>query len=339
MGSPKTNVRWGAMAKVEAAYGTPETLSAATDGVDLIEEPEVDPQYVHDGARHGKSPASHGGRKRVGRMARFAEPTLRMEPAGAGAAYAAGVTPNVHTFLRAAGLAGAVDTTPASEKWTYTPHAVGAEESITLELYSRGEKHPLAGVYMDLTIDMDVPGIPIFEFGAHGLYSALPTDVAFPSITYPTVEPPKAEGVNFEVTIGVDTFTAGKIKKLMVPWNRNIAPRALDNVTGLHGGFNVGAERIIECEAIIEAEALTVASPYLATAGLNIFELMERASVMALAFQCGSVQYKRFSFAAATAQMIAAPRQLEGSAAMWAVKFHCLPSTLTTNDEMSLVFD
>lgn len=339
MGSPKTNVRWGCLAKVEAAYGTPEVLSAATDGVDLIEEPEVDPQYVHDGARHGKSPASHGGRKRVGRMARFAQPTLRMEPAGAGAAYSASVVPNAHTFLRAAGFLATLDSTAAAEKYTYTPHAVGAEESITLELYSRGEKHPLAGVYQQLTIDMDVPGIPIFEFSSNGLYSALPTDVAFPAITYPTVEPPKAEAVNFEVTIGADTFVAGRIKKLMVPWNRNIAARALDNVTGLHGGFNVGAERIIECEAIIEAAPLTVGSPYLAAAGLNPFELMERASVMALGFTCGSVQYKRFSFAAATSQMIASPRQLEGSAAMWAVKFHCLPSTLTANDEMSLVFD
>lgn len=339
MGSPKTNVRWGCMAKIEVAYGTPIALTAATDGVDLIEEPEVDPQYVHDGARHGKSPASHGGRKRVGRMARFAQPTLRMEPAGAGAAYAAAVVPNAHTFLRAAGFLATLDATASSEKWTYTPHAVGAEESITLELYSRGEKHALAGVYQQLTIDMDVPGIPIFEFASNGLYSALPTDVAFPSITYPTVEPPKAEGVNFEVTIGVDTFTAGKIKKLMVTQNRNIAARALDNVTGLHGGFNVGAERVIELEAIIEAEALTSGSPYLAAAGLNVFELMERASVMELAFGCGSVQYKKFSFAAATAQMIASPRQLEGSAGMWAVKFHCLPSTLTSNDEMSLVFD
>jgi hypothetical protein len=339
MGSPKTNVRWGAMAKVETTYGTPVALTPATDGIDLIEEPEVDPQYVHDGARHGKSPASHGGRKRVGRMARFAEPTLRMEPAGGGVAYSASVTPNVHTLLRAAGFLGTVDTTAAAEKWTYTPHAVGSEESITLELYSRGEKHPLAGVYTDFTIDMDVPGIPIFEFGAHGLYSALPGDVAFPSITYPTIEPPKAEGVNFDVTISATTFTAGKIKKLTVTKNRNIAARALDNVTGLHGGFNVGAERIIEAEAIIEAAPLTAGAPYLAAAGLNPFELMERASVMELGFQCGSVQYKRFNWAAVTAQMIGAPRQLEGSAAMWAVKFHCLPSTLTTNDEMALVFD
>ena len=37
--------------------------------------------------------------------------------------------------------------------------------------------------------------------------------------------------------------------------------------------------------------------------------------------------------------MIGSPRQLEGSAAMWAVTFHCLPSTLTSNDEHVLTFD
>lgn len=339
MGSPKTNVRWGAMAKVESVYATPVALSASTDAIDLYEEPEADPDYAHNGERHGKSPASHGGRKRVGRMGRFADGvTLKMEPAGAGSAYASNNLPNVHTLMRGAGFAPTLVTTSGSESVAYAPHAVDAEESLTVELYRRKEKHPLCGWYSDFVFDLDLHGIPSFEFAGKGAYSALPSDVAFPSFTLPTIEPPKGQAVNFSVTIGGTTFVAGKIKKLRQQLERNIAARASDNVTGNHGGFNVGAERVFTLEAIIEATTLP-GSPYISSTAANPWELMERGTVMALAFSVGATQYRKFDFAAATAQLIEAPSQLEGTAAMWALKFHCLPSSLTANDEVLYTFN
>jgi hypothetical protein len=316
-------------------------LAGASDGLDIILEPECNPDYVHNGERRGKSPATHGGRARVGRMARFGACTIGIEPAGAGVAYSASVFPNVHTMMRAAGFLGTLDTTVGDEKWTYTPHAINAEESATMELYYAGEKHPLAGVYAQLEIDMDIPGIPIFNFASQGLYSALPTDAAIPAITYSAFkEPAKAVGVNLTATIDATTFTVGKIAKVMVRQNRNINPRANDNTTGLHGGFNVGAERIFTMEALIEAEALTTASPFLddSPSGFNIYELMERASKMALAFKVGSADYLCWQFAAANAQLIAAPQQVNGAAAMWNCQWELKPSSLTADDECSIIF-
>jgi hypothetical protein len=211
-----------------------------------------------------------------------------------------------------------------------------AEESGTLEVYERKQKYPLAGVYAELTADFDVPGIPRFAFACQGLMSALPTDSAVPSITYPTVEPPKAEGVNLTAVIDATTFTVGKLKKLQLLYARNIAPRAHSNTAALHGGFNVGVERTITLNAMIEAEALTATTPYIAAAGFNIFQLMERASVMALAFGWGTVQYNRFAFTAATAQLVDAPEEEEGPASMWNCTWELKPSTLTANDEYAL---
>lgn len=337
MGSPKRLVQWGGLAKVEAASGTPEVLAAATDGVDLIERPSSLVDYMHQGQRRGKSPASHGGRRRVGRMGRFGTGTVMIEPAGPTAAFAAGVASNMRTWMRAAGFDVAIDTTPGSEKETYTPHPVGAEQSITFEAYERGQKYPLAGVYSNLKLSSDVPGIPVAEFAYQGLFSALPTDAVVPAITYPWGEPAKCEGINLQATIGGTTFIVGKLKSWALEIERNIAARAHDNTAALHGGFNVGAERLITLEALIEAVPLTAAPPYLAAAGFNIFELMERASVMALAFGWGSAQYNTHDITAATAQLVEAPEQEEGPASMWNCKWELKPSSLTANDELSYV--
>jgi hypothetical protein len=273
-------------------------------------------------------------------MGRSAKANIAIQPAGAGAAYASNVVPNIHTFMRLAGHLATLDATADAESWTYTPHAVLAEESGTLEVYERKQKYPLAGVYAELTADFDVPGIPKFTFACQGLMSALPSDSSVPNIVYPTVEPPKAEGVNFTAEIDGTTFTVGKLKKLQLLYARNITARAHDNTTPKHGGFNVGVERTITLNAMIEAEALTAGAPYLAAAGFNIFQLMERADAMALAFGWGTAQYNRFAFAAANAQLVDAPEEDEGGvASMWNCTWECKPSTLTANDEYSLTAD
>src|SRR5688572_18026894 len=130
MGSPKTLTLYGLLAKAEVTYGTAVVLAGATDGVDLIRRPAIKTDYMHQGARAGKSPASHGGRARVGRMGRFGTGTVAIEPCGAGAAYSASVLPNVHNWMRASGFTPTVVTTVSSESVTYAPHAVGAEVSL-----------------------------------------------------------------------------------------------------------------------------------------------------------------------------------------------------------------
>ena len=326
MGSPKTLTLYGLLAKKEVTYGTPVVLAGATDGVDLMRRPSIVTDYMHQGERAGKSPASHGGRIRVARMGRFGTGTVAIEPCGAGAAYSASVLPNIHTWLQAGGFTPTVDTTASTESVTYAPHAVGAEASLNLEAYERGQKYVLAGVYANTKMTCEVPGIPMFEYSLFGLQSALPTDSAVPSITYPTTEPPKAEGVG----LVIGAWTVGYIKSLEFNYERNISPRFLNNSTGLHGGFNVGIERKLTLKCLVEAAAL---------ASYNPFSTMEAGTTEAIAFTVGSAQYERFTFEADTAQLVTAPEQEDGAASTWELNFELKPSTLTANDECRFIFD
>lgn len=336
VGSPKTLVKYGVLAKIENVYGTPVVLAGASDGIDIIVAPEPNVDYAHGGERGGKSPATLGGRARVGKMGRFGTVTVAVEPAGRSTAFSASNLPNIHTLARLGGWTPTVDTTPGSENVIYVPTAHGSEESATLEAYYRGQKYPFAGVIGNSKWSSDVPGISRFEVECQGLLSAIPSDAAVPSITYGWPEPPKSIALNLTAVIGGDTFTVGKIKSFELLMERSINPRANDNVTGLHGGFNVGVERKLTLKAMIESEPLKAAAPYLGTAGFHIFELMERASAMALAFTIGSTQYNTFDFAAATAQLVNSPEQAEGSASMWECEWELKPSSLTTNDECSI---
>lgn len=335
MGSPKTLTKYGLLAALETVYGTPPVLDPATDGVDLIAMPVINTDYAHQGERAGKSPASHGARKRVGRMGRFGTGTVQLEPCGAGVAYAADVLPNVHTWLLAGGFSAAVDTTPGSEKVTYTPHAVGDEESISCEAYVRGEKKVLSGVYANTKLTSSVPGIPLFEFALSGIQPALPIDALVPEIVYPTVEPPKAEAV--QLTIG--SWVVGNIQSLEFNYERNLNARLLNNATGLHGGWNVGVARTITLTAIVEAVALKAASPWSGAGTYNPFASMEEGEEQAISFTIGATQYERMKFQANQAQLIAAPEQEEGAASLWSLQWECKPSTLVANDECAFIFD
>lgn len=335
MGSPKTLTLYGLLAKEEVTYGTAVVLAGATDGVDLIKRPSVVTDYMHQGERGGKSPASHGGRKRVGRMGRFATASIGIEPCGAGAAYAVAVLPNVHRWLQAGGFTPTVDATPGSESVTYAPHAVGAEKSLCAEAYERGQKYVIQGMYANTKLTFDAPGIPMFEFSAFGIQSDLPTDSAVPVITYPTVEPPKAEAVL--LTIG--DWVVGNIKNIEFNYERNISPRFLNNSTGLHGGFNVGVERKLTLKCLVEAVALDTAAPWSSATQYNPFASMEAGEQQAISFSVGGTQYEKFDFEANQAQLVSAPEQEDGAASTWELTYELKPSTLTANDECAIIFN
>jgi hypothetical protein len=340
MPSPKTLVKYGAMGKKETTYGTAVSLAATADALDIISPPEPVVDYVHGGERGGKSPAERSSRQRVGRMGKFATFTLAFEPAGGGAAYSATVKPNVYVAMQMGGMVWALSTATGSESYIATPAPAGTEDSATVELYYRGQKYPLAGAYASWEWGGDVPGLPQLKLDAMALVSSDITDVAVPTLTYSQfVNPAKAEGILLKATVGTATFTVGKIDAFSLACDNNIERRALDNVTGLHGGFNMGVERKFTLKATIESEALTTASPYAASAGFNIFKLMENAATAVLSFTVGSTQYYKYTVTAAAAQLVNVTESAKGAASMWECEWELKPSSLTANDEVTITFN
>src|SRR4051812_21177752 len=120
MSSAKSIVIHGMTCLVEASYNAGGSPATSTDGVQLAELPQLVPDWANDGAR-AMPPGTTGYQRRVGASGRFATASFKAEPKGAGAAYSASVTPNIHKLLRAAGFDAAVTVTGGSEKWTYTP--------------------------------------------------------------------------------------------------------------------------------------------------------------------------------------------------------------------------
>src|SRR3990167_482865 len=336
MGSPKTVIKYGALSALEAttAYGTAVTLTASVHGLDIITPPACETLYMHDGERAGKSPAERASRQRVGRMGRYGSAKLEYEPAGGGAAYDGTIVPNVHTALLSGGMIATMATATATiSSVTYTPAPAGSEQSATTEIYYRGQQYPLAGCYSSWVLGSEIPGIPKLSCDVMGLFSSLPVDAALPTITYSAFKnPAKAEGVNLIAVVVVGTatatFTVGRIASFELGCANDIVARAHDNTANKHGGFNMGIERKFTLKASIESEALTTAVPYAATAGFNIFQLMEQAPTMALSFTVGGTQFYRYTISAPAAQLVSAPEQILGAASMWDLEFELKPTAL-----------
>lgn len=330
MSSEKLINEWGVLVDVESVYGDGGTLTAADDGVLVLEQPVVSPEYAHDGARRGERGPMALGIKRVGKSGLTGAVSLVTEPAGAGAAYAAAVFPNIHKLLLLAGLDDTLDVTGSAESYTYIP---GAGDSGGLEIYTREQKYILAGAYTDLVIAAAGPEIPVAEFAVQGLLTK-PTDSAVPAITYPSVDPPKAEAM----VVDIGDFLAAVVRSFTFSLNRSISPRMNQNAAGGHAGFVYGFG-VPTLELEIEATDLQT-TPFHKVAGLDPYVLAENATPLDLTLTVGSTQYNQYTIDANQAQLNAPIDDGEdGAAAIWTLSFDLLPSTPALKDNFSIVFD
>lgn len=335
MSAPKTLGRWGLLAKIEAAYGTYNQPAAATDGILVVQRPDVELGYGNDGRRHSrrlKNVPKSGGSGKV---------TLAHEPAGLGIAYTATKAPSPHLLLRGAGFDAASDLTVGQEKYTYTLTPEGSYSALSLEPYYRGMYAKLAGCYADtLKISAAAGEVPLMEFAYQGILQQLPQDLALPQITYldaQLVDPPKAAGLN----LVIGTFTPIRVKSYEFNLSRHLGERALDNVTGKHGGFTPGSAEDVEVSltTVIEATALEPATPWHTAGKLNPYQLNELASALGVSLQIGATQYKRWKISAAAAQLMEDPEQDENNAALWSLTWDLKPSGFDKFDHVQLVWD
>ena len=330
MSADKSLDQWGVLMKAEASYGAGVTVAAGTDGFLVMEQPDVGLLFAHEGTRRGTRGPMNQGIARVAKSGLHCNPTLIHEAAGFGAAYSASDLPSCHIPLVAAGLAATVVVTGGSETVTYAP---GTAVSLGCEIYTREQMYDITHGYCDMSIEADGPDVPVWLFPLWGVL-AQPTEVAVPSITsYNVIVPPKSTGV----TLNIGDYTAGVVRSWGFALNRQITPRLDSNAADGHAGFHLGGIDPI-LTVVIEAEVFQ-ASPFHAAAALNPYQLAAAATGLAVSLTLGSVQYNKWTLAAAQAQMEVITDDADNDVATWELAFKCVPSAPHLLDGFSLLFD
>jgi len=324
----KSRNEFGVLLKEEASYGDGGTLAGASDGILVNEEAWPELGYIHDGARRGESGPVATGLQNVKKSGRFAEVPLIAEAHGGGAAYSASVKPNVHVPLLLAGFDATLDATGGSEKYTY---ALGAGSSGVGEFYAREQMIKMLGILADLSITADGPEVPVWEFALSGL-AELPTEAAVPSITYPSVKPPKAENI----TLQMGSFGSAVVRSHGLSLNRSLSARG-DQNSGGHKGFK-GGTRFPTLEVEIEADSF-VSDPYHAAGGINPYQLAELATALSLSLVVGDTQYNRYKINASNAQLQPVGDDEDEASAIWTLTFDLRPSAPGQKDNFTIVFD
>jgi hypothetical protein len=323
--------------KAEPSYNGGGTLSASTDGILVTDDIVPTHEYAHDGARR-QPPGMAGYMRRVAPAGPRITFPFAHEAKGAAVAYSASVVPSVHRALLAAGFDGAVTVTGGSEKWDYTPTPLtGTPTSLAAEVYGRGQKYPVTGIYLNLeSIEFGDGMVPHWTFQARGLRGAV-SDVSFPSITYPTLttEPPKSAGL--VLTFGSFTTNA-IIRSGSLKMNRELGWRANLNAASGDAGLSPG-RRTPTIELLFEATAL-VGSPFHTSAGLDPYKLYEAGTELTAQIDIGSVQYNRFSIIPGKLQMMGPPvEESDEGAALWRVTCQCNPTSVNNNDDTTIRFN
>ena len=319
----------GFMAKVEAVYGTAETLTNTADGVfpylgDGLPPAPTALEYLFDG-NIGRDIATLFPVKSVAPNGRGRKAEFPVLFKGAGATYTALVMPprEVDLMLQAAGF----DRTFATATHTYTPTAAGTTyKSLTFGHYAQGKAHVMAGALADWSFDFNDLGVPTHSFALQGI-GGLPTTLSLPSITYDytSVIPPVAAGS----VISIGSWVAPIVKGGSFKLNRNLGnARARITDAGGHLGFVPGAMQP-ELTLMVEQTAL-VASPFHTTGGIAPDALREAATAITVSARFGTASFNRFTVTLNNAQLVNAQPAADDAIAMYELTFRGTGSNAVT---------
>jgi hypothetical protein len=326
---------YGLLGDLETNYGEGATLQESTHAILLNDKIDVPIMAAVTGER-GPAPGVGASFARVQPRGWYSEFTVPIAARGAGSAYSASVFPrDLHTLLQISGHAAEVDTTPGSEKWTYTPVSALADfESGAFHGHSRDERVVLAGAYSDFAFEIDGASFMICEFPVRTIVDTLPLDVVLPSMTYQdlTVIPPSA--VNLQIALG--NFTGGRSRKIRFQANRNVfGPRIDQNAaTNPLAGFGLG-RRNATIEWTIEQEDLA-GTPYHSATALDPYRLRDAGTELAFGFTLGATQYNKLVFSAPQVQVVDVRKEEDDEAALWTLALECHTSDAVTDDDYEI---
>lgn len=259
----KLNQVIGFLGKVEATYGSAESLSNSTDGFNVYigdgdPEPPTPYEYVYDG-KIGRAFGNLVPQIRTTPNGRFRMGQHKVLPKGLGSAYSTSsvLPPNeIHRWLQACGFDATFDT----DHWEYTLTAHGTGfKSLTYNAYLQGSLYPMTGVLGNLSFETQGLGVPVWTIDYKGLAAVDPTDAAVPSLTVlaPSVIAPVSAGM----TVSIGSFTNAVVRKIAFRQNRNIDTARIDmQLAGGHAGFVPGGSAP-ELEIEIERPARSTYDP------------------------------------------------------------------------------
>lgn len=331
-----------AMETTSYLSGTP-ALAPATDGFKVYETPDPDYSYLDDGMREGMEPGGSGGLQRLAASGRKFGVDLVHYFKGAGAAYATNTRSSVDRVLRALGMSATVGGGVGTEKIDYAFLSDLSLNALVAEIYSRGQKHNGKGCYVSkIVIDAQGLVVPKWTITLNGVSSALPGDSSVPVVAYAleSVKNPKAVGTLLTIVSGGQTFAAAKMRHHTLTLERVITDRGDQvDVVLQHAGFMLG-EWKATLEAELEITALVPGAPYLSSSAIDPYRLFENASLCALTWQHGSVQYNRVKYSGPTAQLVERPTEdKDGPIPLWNTKWELKPSTETADDGLLITTD
>lgn len=326
------NDRISFLGKIQAAVGTAETLSASQDALlPYVEDggpaaPEAI-AYVGDG-NVGRGAAQLVGARRIVPTGAHRRGQFRCLPRGRGAAYSASVFPpnEIHRWLLVSGF----DATHNAGAITYTPTAPDVYGAVmTLQQWAQGSLYTQRDVIANFSFEAAGLGAPIFTFDWVGVVDAMPTDGAFPTITYDadTVQP----FPTVAVVGSLGAFTGAQIRNVSFNMNRGIdTARVAQNLAGGHAGHvRGGINPTFEIE--IERPARAAFDPEV---------VRNTAATAAISYQVNpTVVNNRFTLSMPTAQLVDVQPSADGAIPTIRLIYEGKPSTRTSNDAVSLLWN
>lgn len=333
----------GLLLKAEGVgnYGNGGSVAAASDGVlmylgDRFALGAPAKLSYKGSGEAGLNPGNIGPKKRQAKSGRSITLPIPHQFKGAGAAYSASVFTSFHRLMLGAGFTAAVTTTPGSEKWVFTPHVPGTFDSVFGEAYARREKWPFTGGLLDWEFTGDGPVAPMHTFNLQGISSALPTDAATPSITYPalTVEPPIASAIAF--TLG--SYVTAEVLRFGFKLGRNLQTERVNlTASAAHQGF-YPAGFDPELRVTIEQSAF-VGSPFHTSSGVDPYNLEASANAFVGALAIGATQYNRWKLDFPQMQLVDAIPGNNNAIATVELVLKPFCTTPVSNDFMTVTAD
>jgi hypothetical protein len=325
MSSVKTLNQYGFAAIDEAAYADAESPVLANDGILPSEQPEPAFNYLFDGTR-GRSPMG-GHLSGVGPTGRGMTLALLAHMTLPEVAYSASAQPSLERLMRYCGFKSQLDVSGGSEKYTLTPESTDFDSG-SFSIYTMGELWSMSGAYGTFSIAADGPVIPTWSFDFQGIGTSLMSDVTpVPAITYLNAakKPYKATGI--VLTLG--SYAAGVVRSFEFALNRDLSPRANENLAGGHLGFSPGNHD----------PRLTVTIERQLTGTFNPYSLMEAGTAQNTHLTINTVQYKKWKLTMAQAEIVSVSKEEDGSTALWVIELQGKVSSPELNDDLVFLFD
>lgn len=322
----------GLLMKPEAVYGVAETLSNSADGCFLYlgdgdppNPTEID--YAFDG-KIGRAPGNLVNSRRTTPAGGSRGFEVPIQARGLGSLYSAILTPpnEVHRCLQGAGFVPTYSATPTPQ-WLYSMMDAGVLTGLTARMFAHGSQWDGRGVLLNLDIESEGLGVPIWRFRAVSIAS-LPTDQALPAVTYAqaNIMPPVAQGI----TLTIGGYAPSVVKSVRLSMNTSTdKPRLAQNVAGGHAGYNRGAS--------VPTMVVTMERP--ARSAFDPEALRASAATQAVIWGVGSTQYNRYTITMPTAQITGCAPGNDNDSATVEVTLEGHGSTPALNDATNILFN